>query len=889
MKYFILTILMLFCFYSPAYSVSVQLTVEERYGAERINAPVTYGVPLSKNENITSTSSLGIVGQDAQFRVLSRYNGTPDDPTKPIRMVLVDFQTDINANATRQFTLSTTGTGPVVGANLAIDSANYVEINTGTGTFRISKSKGNIFDQVSVGETPVVSTPVSDGFSVVYDGKEYSSANKTPTLVVIEENGPLRCVVRVEGVFADQAGTVLKPPITRVGTVPDSPLRYTIRYFAYKNKSFLKLQATLRNENKGWTYQSTDPIHNIRISEGYLKTTLSGLNADKTIAFNGYSDNFTSGNYSILQREISDGSKPAYTWKYDITKNSNTVVSGTQYDSYVDLRDSTKGLMVADRWFWQNHPSGVTVNNNEVRRNLWPAIPGQTHRILGGTWKTHEIMYYFHGSDTNFTDEVAHIKKRLIARCPDGYYAQTDFFPFIAPPSVQSNYIFPAGEKLQVALDQHSNSHRAKFDKTFIKNQWAPNTVLDIRDGRKVQLSASPLQYATWYGWLEFGGMPRAEGFGYSNQHYDWSYLALLGFLRFGDYNMLDIAEEFLRHKADILVIHDPDAKTSDGLDYEYHGGQRYEEDALFSYHEDYGVYSSAPRRASHLWNAGLSMQYLFTGEKYYSDALVQTLEHINRVWSYESFNSVETRNSSRGIEAMCNGYMVYGDSLYLTTAYNIFINNLLKREGGVAANDGTSGWIHSNNSYVDGVWTNYDTIMIEPLIKLYYALVGAGETTSAANLKSFLFRWGGWAKNTYFKVLPSGQYRSGNTEYHPYIAFLGWTKNLGLYSNPDGQYTETYADLFAFCYREATDTTKADWLSMARSVFKDYQIYQNTATWTTTVSNIGGGGFGASGLGDIISSGDWKIAKTLTKPMFYIRTEWLIGKAPLIMNINAK
>jgi len=778
MRYIILTIIIFSGFYSLGYSASVQLTVQERYGAERINAPVTYGVPLSKSENITSTSSLGIVGQDAQFRVLSRYNGTPDDPTKPIRMVLVDFQTDINANATRQFTLSTAATGSVVGTNLAIDSANYVEINTGTGTFRISKSKGNIFDQVSVGGIPIVSTPASDGFSVVYNGKEYSSVNTIPTLVVIEENGPLRCVVRAEGVFADQTGSVLKPPTTRVGTVPDSPLRYTIRYFAYKNNSFLKLQVALRNENKGWTYHSGDPIHNIRISEAYLKTTLSGLNADKTIAFNGYSDTFTSGNYTILQREISDGSTPAYTWKYDITKGSNTVATGTQYDSYVDLRDGAKGLMVADRWFWQNHPSGVTVNNNEVRMNLWPAIPDQTHRILGGMWKTHEIMYYFHGTDTNFTNELAHIKKRLIARCPDGYYAKTDFFPFIAPSSVNSNYTFPAGEKLQVALDQHSNSHRALFDKAFVENKWAPNTIFDMRNGRKVKLSDPPLQYATWYGFLEFGGMPRALGYGYSNQHYDWSYLALLGFLRFTDYNMLDVSEEFLRHKADILVIHDPDAKTTDGMDYEYHGGQRYEEDALFSYHEDYGVYNAAPRSASHFWNAGLTLQYLLTGERNYFDVVIQTTEHITRVQDSATMKTVETRNSNRGIEALCHGYVIEGKIEYLNTAYAMFKNNLLVREGGPTANDGVSGWLNSEPSNADGVWVGYEAIQQEPFIKLYYALTGAGESTKAQDVKNFLFRWGTWARDTYFTVLPSGQYRNNMAQYHPYVTYQGWTKS---------------------------------------------------------------------------------------------------------------
>jgi len=892
---------------TPALASDVILTVTERFGVDREAAPVTYGVPFSREDNLLSADSLQIPDTQTQFRVLSRYEGTPEDKTRPIRMVLVDFQTDIKASDTRRFilrrhdrpldapTITRIATsdprveirGPVAQGSdmpgglrpsLARTTTDGVEIDTGPASFRISRTKGNLFEQVLVNNSPLIQSPTGDGFHIVFNGQTYSSSNIAPFNLEIEENGPLRSVVKVEGEFADASGNKLIPPPTRVGTVPDTPLRYTIRYFAYKDKGYLKLQVTLRNENKGWTYQPERPVHNIHITEAYLKTTLDGLAQTKTVAFDGYTDTFTSGTYSILQREVSDGTKPLYDWQYAITRNGQTVSNGEQYDSYVNLRDQAKGLMVANRWFWQNHPMGVTVRDNELHMNLWPNArdyrwppnDGTTHRILGGIWKTHEILYSFHGPETNFSQDLAHIKKRLIARCSDEYYAKTEFFPFLAPAKVTSDYTFPAGETLQSALDAHSNRHRALFDSAYIQNRHAPNTIFDMRDGRKVKLTADPDNYATWYGWLEFGGMPRAANFGYHNQHYDWSYLALMGFLRFTDYNMFEIAEEFLNHKADILTIHDPDAKAGDGtLRYEYHGGQRYEQDALFTYHDDHGPSNSAPRKASHLWTSGLTLQYLLTGEHIYYDAVQQSYEHIMRVRNSPTMKDAETRNSFRGIDVLLNGYLLEGNQAYLDVAYEIFVQNLLVREGGAGANDGSSGWIQGGFPGTVGV--GGDSWQIEPFIKLHIALLAAGKRKHADNLRDFFYRWSNWARDTLWSILPHGSYRNEKTEYFPYVVHSVWNIDTNTFSGVvDAEHSVGYANLFIYRSLMESSSARDVWLDLARSIFKDFFYYGNIANWTGTRSTINEYPHGAPGFYDAPGSGHWKVSKAIIAPMSY-------------------
>lgn len=56
-------------------ALNVPLEIKERAGVARDNQPVTYGVPFSEGDNITSIDKLSISGVDAQFRLLSRYNG----------------------------------------------------------------------------------------------------------------------------------------------------------------------------------------------------------------------------------------------------------------------------------------------------------------------------------------------------------------------------------------------------------------------------------------------------------------------------------------------------------------------------------------------------------------------------------------------------------------------------------------------------------------------------------------------------------------------------------------------------------------------------------------------------------------------------------------------
>ena len=861
---------------NPAKGLEVQLKVLERSGITRKSAPVSYGIPFAETDNILSTDQLEIQGVESQMRVLSRYHGTPDNPDKPIRVVLVDFQTDIDSKEQRTFILTTNNkVKKQKTIQLANENSHAIEIDSGPARFFISKDRGNVFQKVVLKDSILLNNPVDDGFVIRYKGKLYSSSQLPPSRVTIEENGPLRCVVKVDGQFADPSGNVLYPPTTRSGQKPDSPLRYTLRYTAYKGKNFLKLEAKLRNENKGWTHRKAEPVHNISIDAAYIQTTLTPTDEPREVRFGDFQAKVGASVFTLLQRELSDGTRPNYRWEYSISKDNKQIQSGDTFSGSIALSSRRNGLAVIDRWFWQNQPIGASISKNRLKMMLWPKV-SSPQRILGGIWKTHELLYVFHSGQTSFVEEEAHLRKRLIARPSDQYLARTNFFPFLAPQAISSDFQFPHGERLQTALNLHNNNHLAKFDKTLITNKTYPNTFESLRQGRKVLLSNSPKRFASWYGWLEFGGMPRAANFGYHNQHYDWSYVALLGFLRFDRYDLLDLAEELLQHKLDILFIHDPDATK--GMDFEYHGGQRYEADALLSYHYDYpAVVNTAPRKTSHYWTKGVTMQYLLTGQQQFLDVLLQGMEHVQRIHNSPTMRDAEVRNSMRAIDALCNGYLVTGDEKLLHTAYIIFVDNLLSREGGPQAADNASGWLNGSVSDKYDVGVGGDSWGCEPFIKLYEALDGAGLITERDKLGEFMNRWATWLKDKVLTQLPMGHYNPTGTKYFPYIGKNYWSEKTGWYSNiANRAILFPYSDLFAFQYLHSDDTDKMVWLNLARNIFKDYHFYtQNTQGWLKIQFDVLGGvqGFPADSL---LASGSFKCAKSITKPMYYLRTEWL-------------
>ena len=136
----------------------VELDVVERLGVPRIGEPITSGVPLPRGAlaDVTACRLLRDgVEVPAQFRAAGLWL-----PDTSIQWLLVDTQADVAASATAKYVLEY-GPGvkaaatPQAAVRVAEDDTGYT-VTTGAATFRVSKQRFSLFDEVQLADGRVV-------------------------------------------------------------------------------------------------------------------------------------------------------------------------------------------------------------------------------------------------------------------------------------------------------------------------------------------------------------------------------------------------------------------------------------------------------------------------------------------------------------------------------------------------------------------------------------------------------------------------------------------------------------------------------------------------------------------------------------------------------------
>lgn len=894
---------MILSFLIPQYSqaFSIDLTVSERAGIDRANAPISYGIPLKRSSNITSTESLGLFDGTteiaSQFRVISRYGGTPTDTSKPIRVVLADTQFDLLTSKNITLTLKNTGSGTAFG-KLASENSNGITVDTGAAIFSFNKTGNfNLFNSVIVGTSEVVSPHNNNGIELEVDNVVYASYNSQAELVEIEENGPFRAVVKARGFYRDSNSNKLFPPLG------DTGLEYECHIVLYKDKSYARVFFTHMSENFGWAVKATHPNHSIDFNWLRIKTTLN-TKSDMVASFDGYTSTpYNTGKHLLAQTHSEISQNESDNFSYIIQKGSTVQSTGSRYDSYADLSDNTIGIMVANRWFWQTWPKAVEFDNNDVNFYLWPDEKTD-YTFLGGNYKTHEILYFFHenlGSGYNFSQELAQLKSRPIFLASSEHYAYTEFIDFMPPISLKTDYTFPGGEKLQAAYDTWENSIQAKYDGNLA-------TTINNSDFNKIR-EARPFiwsggihdgQYMNWYGWRTFGDMWRYGTYGSAALHYNWDYISLVHGLRFNNHTMLEVGEQMALHHSDFAITHDPTGTDDTGGAYTelwYRGGGRYELDSQMQRGNNMYSFSGSndPRGGAHTWFKGIILQYMLTGNGVYLNSINQMIDHWTHNFKTNGiagldcsqgpcWDSAESRQTHRVIQMMTDIWKLTGDINHLNLVNDIVNNSLLENlEEKIAGQP--QGYYHydSKVSSCCGSTCNahpfYDGLAIKPLITAYHELKMNGYETTANAIFDHMLRKSKWYRDTIFtnyEIAPCGTYGTGDNsgKYFPYQIRTSWKEDCTWNDTTnDGtgyiNYAMFAADAFAFVYELTGDSS---WFDLARNTFKDNWLYKSQETFQNiNLTNLGN----VDGL-DATPANAWmKSGNQLEKPMYYLYLEW--------------
>jgi hypothetical protein len=859
---------------ATAVDINLGLHVTNTLSIDRTNEPVTSGVPLPESAAITSTNQLYLTDSEgnqlpAQFTVLSRWHGTLAETEQPIKWVLVDFQTDVSAGSTQSFVLhSGLSSGNIAASNLSVqEDAAKIIVFTGRAKFQISKDYFNLFDYIwsdknNDGQVDnLLYSSLGKGGAVLTDGngkKFYTTLDK-PEEIAIEEQGAMRTVIKVRGVFKAEDGSYFAPSITDPKKslsgkfsqpYSHSYVYYTCRIHFYNNKDYAKVHFSL--ENNG-AQGITNPEPTYAPVQGITFDTLSlnintSMNSQATILHKDASTSIESPDAFRLYQDwkesvtiLEDG------LYYTTTKNGQHVSAGSANDGWIDVNGNGQGIGVAIRHFWQNFPKAYSVTSSRVDIELWPqdgyfpytetAKNSGTYYLEGGRHKTYEMLLRFYSGDQD-TYQTTRLSQALgsplTAIASPEWYAESGALGMIAASNVSTE-----DPELDEAIQRFEKHQRAMVNEGDSENGWTIHNI-KLKNPPYWELS----KQNRFFGWTNFGDLIWESGTP-SSLHYDWPYSMLLHYIRTGNEAFFSAGVEMVKHRYDYDQYHGERTATNRNHLWINHF-QFYESDC----HADSGMGCSQDSRISpgptHTWNGGMALYYLLTGDKRAWEAMEENAQAAMNYYGPSGLKdagkqlctSDEIRFEGWAILLLLNSYRVTGNAEYLQTAKNIAKNRLLYRERQVATHDSgdigghwgcesgsgatqsrlaDAGHVACKNaacsSCANTEWNTMYSYIIDPLIQIHYE-------TGDHDIKDLLIRMADFCAK---KFMVGGKYNSEG-RYRPLGTQYMWIEET---HDPesDGEIIKDifFADLFAYVYRLTDDYT---YFEYAKSSFRDAIFY---------------------------------------------------------------
>lgn len=446
----------------------------------RPTEPVTGGVPLPRGL-VDDLSKLRIVDADGkpvpcQFAVIDRWLAEPEPS---IRWLLVDFIGKVNATESATYFLrNDNGPGaaqPPASPLKVTDGDDKVTIVTGPLKFTVSKSAFNVIDeawfdangdgQFADDEQYIKSSPDNGGVVTSGDwpdegykaGDKYYSASKPPRLFEIEESGPCRVSIRVDGTHhARQGGAV------------DGLYDYRVRIQAFAGQRYVKVTYAITNFRVAEKWKAP-PILNFEVG---TKVEFPGEHAAAFLTGNdhislppytwdGMPQTFASpGRAAEFGRLCSDSRVSLYQdssggkqWQkldrngynrrifggdtvpgvsfrgYKVFKDGKEEFAGLRSPGLIDVRNNSRGLMLMFRDFWQQYPKALYGEKGRIAAKIFPDEAGRTFHVNRATGRTHEMLLLFHGPKhypAHMDWYLQSFSNPLLPRAPAEWYARTE-------------------------------------------------------------------------------------------------------------------------------------------------------------------------------------------------------------------------------------------------------------------------------------------------------------------------------------------------------------------------------------------------------------------------------------------------------------------------------
>jgi hypothetical protein len=644
---------------SPA---SVPITIADRAGVAHDSELVTFGIPLPRDWQVADPATLQLVDETgqpilAQFNVLARWGAPLAEMSAPVKWLLVNCCSSVEANGRRTLTLQTgaAARAPPVPLRIYTSQPGRLTVDTGAATFVINTdSRFNLLEQVTLGGQSMLQ-PLPprdaiayrgvDGLSVVAGGRPDFTPRKTS--VVVERSGPLSAVIRVAGSIPDDRQRAV--------------LDFTARLHFAAGRNDVRLDFTVENnhpviaradDNQPTNVHNQGSVNSVYIGDLQLKLRLRDANGPLTVRTEQETE-ITQPSLPLRLYQDSSGTDTWNNYVGHVGWPGNEAPAAPRLQSYCTLpgyeisggglgapkagrqalgwitasraSDNGPSLTVAMRDFWQNFPKALeAAPDGTVAVNLFPRGSQFRHNFRVGEEKTHSVLLHFARAPTNAAESerlARAFNQPLFGVAPAEWYTSTGALGEVPAADFAR---WPLYERyVRIAFEPNPD-----FDPGRDDPNYGNRTLRQVQE-----------QY-NFFGWQDYGDVPLDyEGFGerqagQMNLKYWYVYGMFLQFCRSAEPRWLDVARPAAWHLADVDFLHIPDEGPQHWCHGAYFGHSQHDEPGNLNPNRN----ANSPSVDLFFGVPDLLLAYHVTGEERFRDVALEGLPAMEAMSAFSNF-----------------------------------------------------------------------------------------------------------------------------------------------------------------------------------------------------------------------------------------------------------